>query len=784
MKMLKRKKKEEPTNVELSTGFYLAFPEERTQGRAFSFCVPKGLMVFFLVFGAFGGFMSAMEITYQSVLVGIVFLLGALFFSGLYTFEKTRYRDVGYIIFFIFYIFLLNLFKAYVNSGFAALVNEIRHRAEVYFDVSATEEFHEQIENRTWTITIMMIFVGLFLILVLNIFVSNYMSLKFAIFLTMGIYIVPGYLRMEPSLPYVVCILLGLGGIVIFKNSGHFEKGKRTFSLVKEKKKNGVHLTYGQSKNAYVGAFFALAITVLLVVVSSFVYTQNVNQTTYVENPYKEKTKETMGLVVGYGLRALLPGGVSSPGMNRGNLVYSAAIRRSDKTCMEVTLAPYSTEPIYLKAYTGLYYEDAQWADGYEIMGLQPNDVEYFAIEEMKDEAEQLKKAYKKGKGEKARIDITNICVPPSLAYVPYYTVFDNYTYYVQGDAITPVGKTATYEYYPNLHYEQKIVPEKMSFLYYKVGDRNKPVIARWLKEAGIQQGDADAVKKVAEHLMKDYKYSLNPGRVPDGEDFLNYFLEENKKGVCAHFATAATLIYRQLGIPARYVEGYVVDYNKVLKGKVQENLKYEEYFDGKSDLGKTAVMKVEVPESNAHAWVEIYQRGKGWIVVDPTPPQFDSEEENDFWNSLSKFMSTSSELSLGDGISGEVVESVVQKIGKWGALLCLIILLLATIVRRLVPQIQWWLGWHGKSPEKNLLYYYGTLVERVKKQGSTDVEMAVPKQAFQFFAKRYEERTGESINAEEMWQRFERICYGPEEGTREQVEPILTFLKKVRKKV
>ncbi|MFR6496913.1 MAG: transglutaminase-like domain-containing protein [Ruminococcus sp.] len=48
-------------------------------------------------------------------------------------------------------------------------------------------------------------------------------------------------------------------------------------------------------------------------------------------------------------------------------------------------------------------------------------------------------------------------------------------------------------------------------------------------------------------------------GKTPRTRDFVNFFLLENQKGYCVHYATAGTILARHLGIPARYCEGYLV---------------------------------------------------------------------------------------------------------------------------------------------------------------------------------------------------------------------------------
>ena len=66
------------------------------------------------------------------------------------------------------------------------------------------------------------------------------------------------------------------------------------------------------------------------------------------------------------------------------------------------------------------------------------------------------------------------------------------------------------------------------------------------------------------------------------------------------HFASAGALILQSLGVPARYASGYVVEpsaFHKEKKG-----------------------YQADVPDYNAHAWVEIYLENIGWVPVEMTP--------------------------------------------------------------------------------------------------------------------------------------------------------------------
>lgn len=105
---------------------------------------------------------------------------------------------------------------------------------------------------------------------------------------------------------------------------------------------------------------------------------------------------------------------------------------------------------------------------------------------------------------------------------------------------------------------------------------------------------------QVANWLGNENTYNLYLNHIPQGKDTIAYFLETGHEGYCMHFASAGALILQSLGVPARYVSGYVVEpsaFHKEKKG-----------------------YQADVPDYNAHAWVEIYLENIGWVPVEMTP--------------------------------------------------------------------------------------------------------------------------------------------------------------------
>jgi hypothetical protein len=103
---------------------------------------------------------------------------------------------------------------------------------------------------------------------------------------------------------------------------------------------------------------------------------------------------------------------------------------------------------------------------------------------------------------------------------------------------------------------------------------------------------------KAIESYLNTYPYTLTPGGIPEGQDFVDYFLFENKKGYCTSFASALAVLGRCIGVPTRYVEGFVVTY----QGKYENDM-------------------YPVKNSQTHAWAEAYIEGVGWIPFEATSP-------------------------------------------------------------------------------------------------------------------------------------------------------------------
>ena len=120
------------------------------------------------------------------------------------------------------------------------------------------------------------------------------------------------------------------------------------------------------------------------------------------------------------------------------------------------------------------------------------------------------------------------------------------------------------------------------------------------------------AIRAVRKYLNDKFVYTEKLGNRNDDkttEDVLKEFLE-SKKGYDIHYATAATMMFRYYGIPARYVEGYLITPDDVKNGE--------------------AYQPISISRENAHAWVEIYIDGTGFVPIEVCPSYEGIMEEAD----------------------------------------------------------------------------------------------------------------------------------------------------------
>ena len=147
------------------------------------------------------------------------------------------------------------------------------------------------------------------------------------------------------------------------------------------------------------------------------------------------------------------------------------------------------------------------------------------------------------------------------------------------------------YEGYVYDHYLD--VPEDLrEILEEYAGEALRPFLAVSYLAAPL--GPVQQAMLVALYLDELCQYDAAAPAAPEGVDPVEYFLTEGRRGYCMHYASAAALMLRAAGVPARYVSGFTAEC--------------------------VPDRQVRVLDHAAHAWVEVWVNGVGWYPVEVTP--------------------------------------------------------------------------------------------------------------------------------------------------------------------
>ena len=186
------------------------------------------------------------------------------------------------------------------------------------------------------------------------------------------------------------------------------------------------------------------------------------------------------------------------------------------------------------------------------------------------------------------------------VAAVPYYSVQS-----ADSDIYVPAeGRNYSVSYYSSdgswdsLSLPEEYAQDELSYRSYAtteytaLPEGTKAHVLQLIQQTGLRADSPDIIAEVASYVRSCASYDLDTQPYPT-EDYAVYFLQNAETGYCVHYATAAAVIYRALGIPARVTDGFLF---RAQAGEV-----------------------VDVLQANEHAWVEVYLDGLGWIPVEVT---------------------------------------------------------------------------------------------------------------------------------------------------------------------
>lgn len=241
-----------------------------------------------------------------------------------------------------------------------------------------------------------------------------------------------------------------------------------------------------------------------------------------------------------------------------------------------------------------------------------------------------LRTAYD-GTAQPQTLTVERIHADTQYTYAPYNAYWGDY-YTIQGDGAA-AGQTAqddVFLYYPRDTAQTQLearadadpsVLDRMEASYAAYAASRYTAVPDGYDELQTLCDEAKKDQKLTEaadigdyiraYLNTNYQYNASAPQPPEGADPIRYFLTESKQGYSVQFASAAVVMFRMFGLPARYVVGYAAP---------------QSLFTQQEDGSWHAILQ----DDNAHAWAEVYISGQGWTPMEMTPGVLVSAQQAD----------------------------------------------------------------------------------------------------------------------------------------------------------
>lgn len=711
----------------------------------------NGILVFLLTAGGIGGYLNSIGIEYS---VGILYLGLAVcsILCGVLGFNFfTRFLGGLALVSVLGVYFYYDLQQ--VLGGLFVIINQSLSQIAEYFNLSDFKTFPEYPDPYT-AVTIGALWLGCCFCVLNSFFIIRYLDYSFVIVAGFFLFLFPFYMKLEPDLLSMILMFSGLAGVYVlrknFRNSK--KKGKNYFRKDWRQK---WYLTMDAS--AETGALFWISAICILVFVPLSVL---IPRQAYFDYQGESVVKQKDMAYLDENLDSESDSNIAAGGISNGRLGTVKRVLLDYGTDLIVRFTPYQASSFYLRSFVGAEYIpfENQWMED--------------EAPDVMTEAKALSLSYQAEEpfSNCGVVEIENVSAAKAV-YQPYYYRKEAYT--------IRRGKTERFLYFPeNRSVDLELEPPKDWGFWLQVPQENQEVISKLCQEQGFVSDIDLLTQQIQDYFQENIPYTLNPGTTPANQDFINYFLSENKKGYCMHFASAAVLIFRYCSIPARYVEGYVVPYDKILEGKIIEEADYEEYFAGYSALGQTPLTEVELTDEQAHAWVEVFDESTGWRVVEVTPS---SEEETISWNKLFKeWRDKTSKWEESKNMVKEETErnhSFGRTMGKW-VIHCLLVLFVAGTAGVAYKGMKIWKAYQHSGWNDRLILRYQFWLKR-HKSAIPELKKLLNYQEQLSFLK------GKGIIklSEEEFSELERVLdragFSSEEITKQEFENAVTLLKR-----
>lgn len=556
-------------------------------------------------------------------------------------------------------VFLLGIswlrFGAAFVKGMTYTANSFLKLAMTYYNIKLelfSYSSNAETVSTSYSATVFVILFGMVLLFLLSI--NFYKKRKAAMYLlcTIPLFILPYFVGRVGAYKDSVIYLASVAAVFA---SGHAGSGVME---TKVREKVSLLLTGMALLCALVG----------YLVYSPVRYEENKENFITVKKDFQEMTKWSAGDLADW-----VKASFSADAIDYGAVGQKDKVTFNGKKLLEIQPGSIQIRPLYLKGFIGDKYDNGRWTF------YRSEDQEYTKqLNQLRKDtggspdswsnliAEAIARTNSDGENfwtVESTIKVKNITMGRGRKVVPYYPVEEvtyedgnvqwsggfnysvNFLYKMDERLRIAFDKHRSFNFLSGsdslADKKMKGIREKMNsfvtryYLELPEGMKEKTLsnFLTWCSKKGIGEDSSieKKIRAIRQYLTfsDNYEYSLAPGKTPKGKDSIDYFLNENYKGYCVHYASAAAMMLRSLGVPTRFAEGVYVPEDKV-----------EQYFSKHNEY-------IAVLDEDAHAWVEVYGEDSGFVPVDFTPGHTETDGKSDGSNTDQENVANHDNLSV-----------------------------------------------------------------------------------------------------------------------------------------
>lgn len=648
------------------TGIQILTPAISGRGE---FLIPliKAIGIISAVIGICEAISTAFSVYYDKTSVFLIVSLFAILL-GMLDFSKSI-KFVSLLSFICIYLQYAFAYREILKSGFFSFANIAYEVIRKRYSFPMVDGFPESYADKDFAITLLVVFGAILLTIMLDFIINGFFSVIVSIILTLAIFQTSIFFGSSIEVFSYIMLFCNWFTSIFLAFNGKYKMRK---SKIK-KCKNGFYFKNEKRGLSIAKSWVAIGLLFTIgTLLCGYIY-NNISYKLPKNNKYKyiADTKVRNGMIFWFTKYKKYDINYKISRGQMGSYSYMSGSKNSGSVA--ITLVPYSKDPIYLKSFTGSNYDNNQWTENEDF-----ESTKYINIT-----ANALKEAYEQQKDNciMAKVSVQPLKNDDNFSYIPYNAVInsesglniisdsridastnDTIDFYVyqpiaekdfndavdkeieekkaekraelQSQGIDPdiLGDEIYSEiekerpvYEPiNLNIDDDEYYEYVCEKYLNVPENNKKVFDKICEENGFNKDAENINEKISDYFKSNYTFTAYTGLIPWQTDFVDYFITQTKSGNMTHFASSATLLYRSMGIPARYAEGYIITPDDLDNADISEESSSERIFGIKTDKN---VINTVLDTKSSFAWVEIYEKGYGWKPINITPVDTDSDE-------------------------------------------------------------------------------------------------------------------------------------------------------------